>query len=55
MGILNDDEKSAPLAMDGNSRIQKLLSVSVRLTLDEIRYAAGMDTVDEVIKILHRE
>lgn len=55
MGILNDDDKSAPFAMDGNNRIQNLVSVSLALCLDKIRYAVGRETVDELIKLLQRE
>lgn len=38
-----------------NSRVQKLLDVSLAATLGRITDNAGRDTIDEVFNILHRE
>lgn len=41
--------------MDRDNRIQEPVAVYLVLTADKIRYAAGRDTVDEDIKVLHHE
>lgn len=38
-----------------NIREQKLLAISLAITLDNMRYTAGMDIVDADIEIPHSE
>lgn len=38
-----------------NERVQRLLAISLAVTLDKIRGAAGSQTVEELLNIIHRE
>lgn len=55
MRLRENDGKSTAMDMVHNNLVQKLLEVSLAVTMDKIRIFAGTETVDEVIRTLHRQ
>lgn len=55
MGLQVNDVIATVTETVHNIHIQKLLAVSLAVTMDKIRDIPGRETFDEMVNILHRE